>query len=149
MASVRLLLLGTLVLGLTGTVTELLLLEHFEGVTQWVPIVLISVALVVLCAHAIARSRATVRSIQATMLVFIASGLVGTWLHYKGNADFEIEITPTMAGWELFSASMMGATPVLAPGTMVQLGLIGLAWSFGHPALQRAGTLPPTKTDSV
>jgi hypothetical protein len=141
--------MATLVLGLTGTVTELLLLEHFEDATQWIPIVLIAVALVVLCAHAVARSRATVRSVQGTMLVFIASGLVGTWLHYKGNADFEIEITPAMAGWELFAASMMGATPVLAPGTMIQLGLIGLAWSLGHPALRRVAKFPPTTTDSA
>jgi len=141
--------MGTLVLGLTGTVVELLLLEHFEDVSQWIPIGLIAGALALLCAHAVARSRATVRSIQAMMIVFIGSGLLGTWLHYKGNADFELEITPTMAGWTLFSTSMAGATPVLAPGTMIQLGLIGLAWSLGHPALQRAGTFPPTKTDSV
>jgi hypothetical protein len=71
------------------------------------------------------------------MLVFIASGILGTWLHYTGNANFELEITPDMAAWAVFKAAMAGATPVLAPGTMIQLGLVGLGWSFRHPLLRK------------
>jgi hypothetical protein len=138
----RRLLMGTLVLGLVGTLVELLLLEHFEGVWQYIPIVLIGLALAALLWHAAARSRMTVRVIQATMGVFTASGLLGTWLHYKGNADFERELEPAIAAWQLFKMSMLGATPVLAPGTMIQLGLIGLAWSFRHPALSRGPVSP-------
>jgi hypothetical protein len=44
-----------------------------------------------------------------------------------------------LAGWELFKEAMTGATPALAPGAMVQLGLIGLAWSYRHPALVPGG----------
>ena len=35
---------------------------------------------------------------------------------------------------------LTGATPALAPGAMVQLGLIGLAYTFRHPALRSAAT---------
>ena len=140
--ALRLLLMGTLILGLTGTVAELLLLEHFEGLSQYIPIVLIGTALLALLVHAVGRSRATVRLIQGTMWAFVLSGLIGTWLHYKGNADFELELEPTIAAWKLFRMSMMGATPVLAPGTMIQLGLIGLAWSFRHPALGSSAVSP-------
>jgi hypothetical protein len=40
--------LGILVLGLLGTVTELVLLEHYEQPTQFVPLVLIVAALAAL-----------------------------------------------------------------------------------------------------
>jgi tellurite resistance protein TehA-like permease len=145
--ALRLLLMGTLILGLTGTVAELLLLEHFEGLSQYVPIALIGVALLLLVGYAVRRSRATVRLIQGTMWAFVVAGLIGTWLHYKGNADFELELEPTIAAWKLFTMSMMGATPVLAPGAMIQLGLIGLAWSFRHPALG-ASAVPPSPPSS-
>ena len=138
--ALRRLLLATLVLGLVGTGVELLLLEHFEDAWQLVPLILIGAATVALVAHAFVRSRPTVRAVQVTMLLFVASGALGTWLHYQSNADFELEIAPEMLFWPLFKAAMTGSMPVLAPGAMIQLGLIGLAWSFRHPALHRADT---------
>jgi hypothetical protein len=133
----RSLLLFALVLGLIGTEAELLLLEHFEGAWQWVPIILIGVALLSLLAHAVRPSPSTVRAIQILMGCFVVSGVLGTFLHYQGNANFELEITPDIPGLTLFKAAMEGATPVLAPGSMIQLGLIGLAWTFRHPATTR------------
>ena len=74
------------------------------------------------------------------MLGFLVSGVIGVWLHYKGNMEFEIEMVPSLAGLELFLKASHGAFPALAPGTMIQLGLLGLAYTFRHPALgQSAG----------
>ena len=56
-------------------------------------------------------------------------------LREKG-VEFELEMYPDLAGWKLFKDSMMGATPALAPGAMVQIGLIGLAWTLRHPAFK-------------
>jgi hypothetical protein len=144
----RSLLLFALVLGLVGTEAELLLLEHFEGAWQWVPIILIGVALLTLVAHAVRPSAATVRTLQVLMGCFVVGGILGTFLHYQGNADFELEITPDMPGWTLFRTAMGGATPVLAPGSMVQLGLIGLAWAFRHPATTRDPRTPTSKAET-
>jgi hypothetical protein len=36
----------------------------------------------------------------------------------------------------LISKTLTGATPVLAPGSMSLLGLIGLAFTYGHPGLR-------------
>lgn len=139
----RLILMGALVLGLLGTLAELLLLEHFEGWQQWVPILLLGAGTMLAAVHGFRPSRHTVRSIRALMWAFIASGIVGTWLHYMGNADFELELDPALAALALFKASMLGATPVLAPGAMIQLGLIGMAWSFRHPlVIARTPTSP-------
>lgn len=56
----------------------------------------------------------------------------------QGNVEFELEMYPDLSGWKLFRDSMMGATPALAPGAMVQIGLVGLAWTFRHPAFKPA-----------
>ena len=135
LAVVRYALLAILVFGLVGTGVELLLLEHTEDVWQWVPIVMIALSLVVIVWHLAQRGAASTRSLQGTMLLFVASGIIGVILHFKGNVEFELETYPTLKGLALFKEAMMGATPALAPGTMIQLGLIGLAYAFRHPSL--------------
>ena len=42
-----------------------------------------------------------------------------------------------MSGAELIRKVSTGATPVLAPGTMSLLGVIGLLHAYRHPALTR------------
>ena len=138
----RTLLLATLALGLVGTGAELLLLEHFEDPWQLVPLVLLGLGIVIVLWHVFHRGRTSLRALQGLMLLFLIAGAVGVFLHYRGNVEFELERTPGAAGWTLFTESMMGATPALAPGAMVQLALIGLAYAFRHPAL--AGTTDTT-----
>jgi len=128
-------LMAVLIFGLVGIEIELFLLEHTDGAWQLVPIVLIGVALVVIGWWLIGRHRLSLRVLQASMLALVVSGVVGTVLHYDGNAVFELEMVPGLRGWELFGKAMMGATPALAPGVMIQLGLIGWLYTFRHPAL--------------
>ena len=133
---VRRALLWTYVFGAAGTAVELVLLEHYDGAWQWAPIVLLAASLLVLAWHAAPRGRrAGVLAFRATMLVFVVSGIAGTLLHYRGNVEFELEREPSLAGLRLFWEAMRGATPALAPGTMIQLALVGLAYTFRHPAL--------------
>ena len=123
--------------GVVGLGAELLLLEHFEDWRQKIPLALLSLALLVLIWHAIDRREAPVRALQLVMVVFIAAGAIGMTLHYQGNVEFELELRPSLSGVELFRKSMMGATPALAPGAMIQLALIGLAYTYKHPRLGR------------
>ena len=44
---------------------------------------------------------------------------------------------PAMGGLELVQKTLTGATPVLAPGSMTLLGLIGLTHTYKHPCLDR------------
>lgn len=136
--------LAIFVLGCLGAGAELLLLGHTEKAWQWTPIVLIAAGLFVLAWHALAPGRACVRAFQGLMLLFAASGLVGTLLHYRGNVQFEREMHPAGTRWELFRGAVTGATPALAPGTMTLLGSIGLLYAYRHPALGRAAGLGPT-----
>ena len=122
-----------------GTGVELLLLGHTEDPWQWAPIVLLSVSLVALVWRGAGGGLASLRMFQGVMVLCILSGLVGLGLHYDGNVEFELEMYPSLGGFDLFWESVTGATPTLAPGTMVGLGLLGLASTYRHPALERRG----------
>jgi hypothetical protein len=132
---IRRILLFTLLLGLVGTGIELLLLEHFEEWRQLIPLGLIACALLVLLWHAVDRGPTPVRVLQVVMMIFAIAGVAGLTLHYKGNVEFELEMYPSRSGFELFREAMMGATPALAPGSMIQIALIGLAYGYRHPRL--------------
>ncbi len=133
----RKLLLLTLAVSLLGTLVELLLLGHFDGITQMIPLILLGATILTLGWYMLERGPRSIHVLRVLMVVFLLSGALGTLLHYKGNVEFELEMYPDMHGWQLFAASMTGATPALAPGAMIQIGLIGLAWAFRHPALTR------------
>ena len=134
LAALRNILLGTFVVGVVGVGVELLLIEHFEDWQQLVPLGLFVLALLVTGWHLASRTAASVRGFRWVMYLFVASGVVGQWLHYQGNMEFELERDATLGGFALLRESLMGATPALAPGTMVLLALVGLAFTYRHPA---------------
>jgi hypothetical protein len=69
------------------------------------------------------------------MVLFIASGLIGLVLHYIGNREFQREMDPALGGWALFVKVMTAkAPPALAPSVMVQMGLLGLLYTYRHPS---------------
>ena len=139
-------LLSILLLGLIGTGVELLLLEHTEDFWQLAPLILIALTLVVLGWHGLRRGAASIRVLQGLMVLCVASGFVGTVQHYQGNVEFELEMYPSLSGTALFRQAMSGATPALAPGTMLLIGLVGLAYTYRHPALA-AGPSDETRTE--
>ena len=78
------------------------------------------------------------------MALFVASGFVGVALHFEGNAEFQREIDPSINGLDLFWKVMRAkAPPALAPGAMVELGLLGLVYAFKHPALEGSAEKTP------
>ena len=124
------LLLATFLLSLVGTGAELLLLEHTQDWWQLIPIVLFCVGLISLVWLEVSKSRVSQRFFRGVMLFFIASGVLGFMLHYNGNMEFELEMYPSMKGAELVWETLKGATPVLAPGTMIVTGLLGWAYTL-------------------
>jgi hypothetical protein len=146
---VRRTLLGLFVFGCMGTGTELLLLEHNQKPWQWTPLVLLAAGLAVAGWKLFAASRAGTRAFQAVMLLFLASGMAGVLLHFRGNVEFEREMHPEGTAWELFSGAAMGATPALAPGTMILLGSIGLLYSYRHPSLGEPDPARPASEEET
>jgi hypothetical protein len=127
--------LAVFVLGVLGTGVELLFLGHIIGINQLIPIVLLVMSLLVLVWHALERKSSSLRAFQITMIFLVAAGIAGMGFHYWANEKFELEGHPGIKGMALFSKVMTGAAPALAPGAMVQLGLLGLIYTFRHPAL--------------
>ena len=134
----RCMVLAVFLLGLLGTGVELLFLGHTQGISQLIPIVLLVMSVLVLLWYAIDRKSASVRTFQITMFLLVGAGLLGTGLHYRANETFELEGNPDMHGFALVSKVMKGAAPALAPGAMIQLGLLGLAFTYKHPTLSRS-----------
>jgi hypothetical protein len=134
--AIRALLLAALIVGFAGMATELLLIGHVEGALQLLPVLLLAGGLVVLVWHAAAPRPVTVRLLQGIMFVCVIGGAIGVGLHYLGNEEFELEMQPSLAGFELMGRTLTGATPVLAPGSMTLLGLVGLAHAHRHPSLR-------------
>jgi hypothetical protein len=131
----RRLALYLLIFGTVGVGVELVLLEHFEDAMQWIPVTLLGVGLIAAVAAAVAPRPRVVRALRAVMTAHLLAGALGIYLHFRSNVEFELELRPSMAGLELWIESLKGAMPALAPGAMVQLGLLGLLVCYRHPAL--------------
>ena len=130
----RPLILAILFVGLFGMGTELVLLQHTGSVWELIPLVLIGLALVTLTWHTITQHPATVRAVQGVMVLFLMAGVAGIALHYQSSMEFKLETNAALSGWALFWAVMSAKTPPpLAPGAMIQLGLLGLAYTYQHP----------------
>jgi hypothetical protein len=135
---VRKILLAILALGMAGTLAELVLLKHTEDLVQWVPMILLSAAGAVLIWHGTSEGAASLRLIRWLMYGFIAAGMAGIYFHFRGSAEFKLESQPNLAGMALFWQAISAKTPpFLAPGAMVQLGLLGLLYTYKHPLLKQ------------
>lgn len=133
--TLRCLVLAILTLGILGTGFELILLDHMEDNWQWVPLVLLATAFPAAIWLLLSPGPVIVRGFQVLMGLFVLSGFTGQWLHFSGNMEFELEMYPSREGLELVWEALGGAYPSLAPGTMILLGLLGMAVCLRHPAL--------------
>ncbi len=128
------------VVGITGLIPELLLLKHFESLSQLIPLVSLGLGLAASVAVTLDPSRRAVRAFQLMMAIFVVAGLLGVYFHLKGNVEWALERNSELSGMQLVWKTIRGATPALAPGALAQIGLLGLAWSHRHPAINAEDT---------
>jgi hypothetical protein len=128
LARLRRLLLVLLLVGTSGTATELWLMGHHEDPWQWTPLVVL-VATAAASVWVLSRwSPGPVRVLRACLLLLVVSGLIGAVLHYRANMEFQLEMDGSLAGIALMLKVLHAkAPPALAPGNMALLGLVGLA----------------------
>jgi hypothetical protein len=133
----RSILLGIFLVGVGGIATELWLLGHYEELDQVIPLGLAVAGAIVMLTAAVMPATTTVRVLQFVMVLCVISGFLGMWFHFQATTEFQLEMDPSLRGWALFRKAIVAkAPPALAPGSMIQLGLIGLAYTFRHPALK-------------
>ena len=134
-ARLRQILLAILLLGLIGSGAELLLTGHSEDWRQWIPLILIGACLLTLIWNGLGRSSASLVWFRWLMAAFILAGFAGIYFHYLGSAEFKLESKPGLGGLSLFWEAIRSKTPpALAPGVMIQPGLLGLAYAYKHPS---------------
>ena len=139
-APLRQLLLSIVFLGIVGLEVELALLRHAESLTQWIPHVALMIGFLVTVIVYFRPGASTLRAFQVVMLIFLVVGAWGVYLHLSGNVEFALERNPSLSGAALIWKALRGATPALAPGALAQLGLLGLLYSYTHPALAAGST---------
>lgn len=104
-----------------GLLAELLLTAHWADAWQALPLALLPLGLLVLVVPV---NRPVV---WGTMTLLILAGLGGIALHYRGKVEFALERNQALGGWALVRESLKGTSPpILAPGAMIALGLLGL-----------------------
>ena len=134
-AAIRKFLLAAVAISLIGTEIELLILAHVTPLLQLLPVFLVALALVSLIWYAVARNGDSLRLFQGTMVACIVSGLLGVVVHLAFSAATETKKDPSLSGLRLIRITLTGQAPPLAPAVMIQIGLVGLAYTFRHPLL--------------
>jgi hypothetical protein len=128
---IRRLILGVLVLGMAGLLAELLLLGHYEGFTQWIPLLALAAGLGALALDGAYARWWTHGLLALVMVAFIGTGLLGVYFHFAGSREFQREMDPTMSGatllWHVLRAK---SPPTMAPCTLVQMGILGLGYAY-------------------
>jgi len=133
----RRLMLLLLTVAMIGTAADLMLLDHHEDFWQMVPLGVIALGVVSVLLSTVKGGVGPVMLMRVTMALFICSGFVGMGLHYIGNNEFQLEMDPSLNGWNLFVKAITSkAPPALAPAAMIQMGLLGLLYTYQHPALR-------------
>lgn len=139
-------LLATYLVGAVGLGVELLLMEHVEGIWQQLPLWVLAFSVATLGVLAMLRRPGVMRAFQGGMFALAGCGVLGVYLHFDGKAEFKREIDPALAGWALVWECLHGHSlpPVLAPGMLVMLGMLGLAYAHRHPVFQFRSPSPST-----
>ncbi|HEY0284105.1 MAG TPA: hypothetical protein VGC23_01865 [Vicinamibacterales bacterium] len=131
LSTITTIILCVLTLGMVGLLAELLLISHYEDATQWIPLVLLAAGLIAIAVDRVFGRSWTQLAVQLTMVLIVAAGALGTYFHFHGSREFQLEMDPQMHGanlvWHVMRAK---SPPTLAPGSMVQLGILGLGYSY-------------------
>ena len=131
LSSITTIIAAVLIFGMAGLLAELALIAHYEDASQWIPIALLAAGLLAVLAEIVLHRSWTQLSIQLVMVLIVGAGLLGVYFHFNGSREFQLEMDPQMRGttlvWHVLRAK---SPPTLAPGSMVQLGILGLGYAY-------------------
>ncbi len=131
LVTIRRIILGVLLLGMTGSLVELSLLGHYEDITQWIPLAALALGILAVMLQLAHPRPWTLALVQVLMAAFIMSGLLGVYFHYRGSREFQLEMDPTMTSAHLILKILQAKSPpTLSPGILVQMGILGLGYAY-------------------
>lgn len=129
-------LLGVSAFILLGTIVELILVEHTEETLQWIPFILCAIGIICILLFRLNPTPKKIYFLRAVMGVLAAGSLYGVYLHFTGNFEFSAEIHPAYTFTENFTAALLGASPMMAPGILFLASLLAVAATYRHPLLK-------------
>ena len=106
-----------------GMLADLLLIEHFESFWQFVPVVFLGVAGI---SYFLISKGRRAGLFKAWMYLGMLSGVIGIFMHVRNNWEFAIELRSNLKGWDLITAVATGAIPVISPGFLIPISMLGL-----------------------
>ena len=117
--------------GSFGILLDLLLMSHYEGYSQSIPILLLSLSSIIFLANLSLRTKWLFKTFKYTLVILTVCALSGVYFHFAGKAAFKTEIDPSLDGWNLILTCITGHSlpPVLAPGSIILVALFGYAWA--------------------
>jgi hypothetical protein len=131
LSTIRTVILVVLIFGMAGLLAELALIAHYEDATQWIPLALLAAGLLFLVIDSVLARTWTKLAVQLIMVLIVAAGVLGVYFHFHGSREFQLEMDPRMRGtalvWHVLRAK---SPPTLAPGSMIQLGILGLGYAY-------------------
>ena len=118
-----------------GTIAELVLIGHYEGPTQILPLILCGLGAICALSVVLRAHIKTVRVLRWVMSFTFTGGLFGIYEHLEHNFGFELEIRPNAGVSDVFWDALGGANPLLAPGMLAVAALLALAATYYHPLI--------------
>jgi phosphoglycerol transferase MdoB-like AlkP superfamily enzyme len=115
-----------LLLNAGGLLLELALIDHYENTKQIIPILSLFGVFILSVISFTKFQQSFSQIFRVWMVLTGLVGLLGFVFHAYGNYEFAIEIYPNSSTGQLIEKTIKGATPLLAPGAMIGLGLLGI-----------------------
>lgn len=129
-------LLGVVAFIFFGSVFELILIGHYEQTLQWVPFITSVIGLSIIAISWFKPNGMTIKILRWVMVGVSVVSIWGMYLHFYGNLEFTREINPSFSLMESIWPAMKGSYPLLAPGILFLAGILGLAATYKHPAIE-------------
>lgn len=133
-------LLGVVAAIFIGSIFELILLEHYEEVLQFIPFVISGLGAITVAMVWRSPGKNTIRIFRWMMGIAMLTSLVGVYFHFTSNFDFVREMNPSFTIWESIWPAMKGAHPLLAPGILFLAGILGFAATYQHPKMKEGSS---------
>lgn len=132
--------LAILAFAMCGTFFDLMMFRHYQDAWQMIPLGLFGLTAISLTWLVARTSAISVRAFQTVMVLLVAAGVAGVIFHMQASAEFHGELDPTTQRWQMLWAVLHSKVPpTLAPAGLMQMGLLGLAATYRHPATRRHG----------
>ena len=125
-----------------GTVIELVLTNHMEGLVQLIPFGLCGLGLLAVVFVLLRPHRQSLLAMRGCMGVVALGSLYGVYEHITNNIAFQLEIHPNATVRDVFMDALGGASPLLAPGILTLAAILAVAATYYHPTLEHSAEEP-------